>query len=113
MERHDGIAREVQALDAPVQMAEQLPNVVQFFATLLPWRAEDLASRSSAFVSRRVTGGTAGGSADRIPLLFCSGLWSSTLTFQFLLVVEGETPVFKVLPRTEFNSNGFFCRTHF
>ena len=37
-ERHDGIAYElVQALDAPVlQMVEQLPNVVQFFATQLP-----------------------------------------------------------------------------
>ena len=42
MERHDGIAYElVQALDAPVlQMVEQLPNVVQFFATHLPVVAE-------------------------------------------------------------------------
>ena len=37
MERHDGIAYElVQALDAPMlQTVEQLPNVVQFFATQL------------------------------------------------------------------------------
>ena len=37
-ERHDGIAYElVQALDAPVlQTVEQLPNVVQFFATQVP-----------------------------------------------------------------------------
>ena len=42
MERHDGIAYElVQALDAPVlQTVEQLPNVVQFFATFLPVVAE-------------------------------------------------------------------------
>ena len=41
-ERHDGIAYElVQALDAPVlQMVEQLPNVVQFFAMQLPVVAE-------------------------------------------------------------------------
>ena len=38
MERHDGIACElVQALDVLVpQVVEQLPNIVQFFATLLP-----------------------------------------------------------------------------
>ena len=29
-------------------------------------------------------------------LRYCSGLWSSTSTFQFLVVVEGETLVFKV-----------------
>ena len=42
-ERHDGIAYElVLALDAPVlqQTVEQLPNVVQFFATQLPVVAE-------------------------------------------------------------------------
>ena len=40
--RHDGIAYElVQALDTPVlQTVEQLPNVVQFFATQLPVVAE-------------------------------------------------------------------------
>ena len=40
--RHDGIAYElVQALDAPLlQTVEQLPNVVQFFATELPVVAE-------------------------------------------------------------------------
>ena len=29
-------------------------------------------------------------------LRYCSGLWSRTLPFQFLLVVEGETQIFKV-----------------
>ena len=29
-------------------------------------------------------------------LRYCSGLWSRSLTFQFLLVVEGETQLFKV-----------------
>ena len=34
----------------------------------------------------------------RLPpiLRYCSGLWSRTLPFQFLLVVEGETQIFKV-----------------
>ena len=42
MERHDGIAHEIfQAFDALVlQTVEQLPNVVQFFATHLPVVAE-------------------------------------------------------------------------
>ena len=44
VERHDGIAFWlVQALDAPVlQTVEQLPNVVQFFATHLPVIAEQV-----------------------------------------------------------------------
>ena len=29
-------------------------------------------------------------------LRYCSGLWSRSLTFQFLLVMEGETQIFKV-----------------
>ena len=39
VERHAGIGYEhVQALDAPVlQMVEQLPDVLQFFATRVPW----------------------------------------------------------------------------
>ena len=34
----------------------------------------------------------------RLPpiLRYCSGLWSRTLPFQFLMVVEGETQIFKV-----------------
>ena len=81
MERHDGIAYElVQALDAPVlQMVEQLPNVVQFFATHLPVVVEpvievpnilpfDVLVRTGR--ARSAAGGTAGGSADdRILLL--------------------------------------------
>ena len=44
MERHAGIGYElVQALDAPVpQLLEQLPDVLQFFATCLPVVAEQV-----------------------------------------------------------------------
>ena len=90
MERHDGIAYElVQALDAPVlQMVEQLPNVVQFFAAQLPVVAEPVIEVPKILPLdvplRRLC-----------PILRRSGLWSTTLTFQ-LLVVKGELLVFKV-----------------
>ena len=46
------------------------------------------------------------------PILPYSGLWSSTSTFQFL-IVEGETLIFKVFSQTEFNRAAWFSGTHF
>ena len=63
----------VQILDAPVaQMVEQLPNLVQFFDTLMPEPEQDIeVPKILPFdvpmrAALRVTqlGGTAGGSAD-------------------------------------------------
>ena len=50
--------------------------------------------------ARHAAGGTAGGSTDDRVLLFVtySGLWNSSSTFQFLLVVEDQVLVFKVFP---------------
>ena len=107
LQRHAGIGYElVQALDASVlQLVEQLPDVHHFFTTCLPVVAEQVIDVPKIILenipSRRLCrdtqlAGTAGGSADAYPTPFCSGLWSSTLTFQFLLVAEGETSIFKV-----------------
>ena len=79
--------------------------------------AEDLASTS--FLSRRLcrehaAGGTAGGSADdRILLLAAADEWSRTSTFQFLLVVECATLVFKVLPQNRVQEQRFLLQNAF
>ena len=74
------------------QLVDQLPNIVQFFAALSPVPEQVIeASRCSyaTCLSRAAAGGTAGGSARRsFPFPRCSGLWSRTLTFQLLVVVE-------------------------
>ena len=87
------------------QMVEQLPDVMRFFDSLLPVRPEQVievpqillddvpvrtALRDTQLAEQLVE------LRRSCPILPCSGLWSSTLTFQFL-VVEGETLVFKVL----------------
>ena len=105
-ERHDGIAYElVLALDAPVlQTVEQLPNVVQFFATQLPVVAEPVievpkilpddvpvrtAVREKQLVEQLVEVPTV------VSWSLLQRLWSTTYAFQFL-VVEGEALVYKV-----------------
>ena len=73
---------------------DQLPNIVQFFAVQLPVVAEPVIEvpkilgfrgSSATFVSRRRS----------YPIPRYSGLWSTTSTFQFL-VVKGALLVFKV-----------------
>ena len=106
-ERHAGIGYEiVQNFDVPVpQMMEQLPNIVQFFAALSPVPEQVIAVPkilphdvpSRRLCQGHAAGGTAGGSADENLLSYDSGvsrafgrsgLWSRTLTFQLLVVVE-------------------------
>ena len=80
VKRHAGIGYEiVQNLDVPVpQMVEQLPNIVQFFATHLHVVVEPVIEvpkilprcSSATFVSRHAAGGTVGGSADDRILFF-------------------------------------------
>ena len=89
-ERHDGIAYElVQALDAPVlQTVEQLPNVVQFFATqydVAPRRlCRDTRSwRNSWWKCRRFSTSSS------------SGFPSRSTTIQFRMVVVELPEVFK------------------
>ena len=93
------------ALDVPVpQTVEPLPNVVQFFATQLPVVAEPVIEvpkilphdvpprrlcRDTQLVEQLVE------VRRSFPGLRCSGLWSRTWAFQFL-VVEGEALVYKV-----------------
>ena len=106
MEHLADLAPLVQILDAPVpQMVDQLPDIEQFFRALLPVPEQVIevpkilpdevpcaplralrSWRNSWWKCRR-----------SFPFPRCSGLRSSTSTFQFL-VVEGETPVFKVFP---------------
>ena len=105
LERHAGIGYEiVQNFDVPVpQMVEQLPNIVQFFAALSPVPEKVIEvpkifphdvpprrlCRDTQLVEQLVEVPTI------VSGLCCSGLWSRTWAFQFL-VVEGEALVYKV-----------------
>ena len=121
MERHDGIAYElVQALGAPVlQMVEQLPNVVQFFATQLSVVAEtvievpkillhDVPPRRSCRDTQLV---------EQLVEVPTPVSYSSLLQRSVEQHVDIPVPVGggrnAGLQGTEFHYNVFFCRTHF
>ena len=98
LQRHAGIGYElVLALDAPVlQMVEQLPNVHHFFATCLPIlpsrlstcpRSSSRTSLRDACVATRNWWNSCWKCRRSYPTPCCCGLWSSTSTFQFLVVV--------------------------
>ena len=121
MEQLADVVPMVQILDIPVpQMVEQLPDVLRFFATLLPVPEQVIevpkivldyvpvrtAVRFTQLAEQLVK-------CRRLsPILTCSGLWSSTLTFQFL-VVEGHFWSSRCSSRIEFNSAACFSETHF
>ena len=89
----------VQILDAPVtQMVEQLPDVMRFFdftsacsraGCRSAQRSCSMTSLCALFCATRSWRNSWWKCQRSFPFLPCSGLWSSTSTFQFL-VVEGE-----------------------
>ena len=98
LQRHAGIGYElVQALDAPVlQMVEQFPDVHHFFATCLPVVAEQVIDvpkiileniPRDACVATRNWWNSWWKCRRSYPTLYCNGLWRSTSTSQFLVVV--------------------------
>ena len=104
MEQLADVVPMVQILYIPVpQMLEQLPDVLRFFASLLPVpsrlskcpRSCSMTSLSARLCASRSWRNSWWKCRRLYPTLPCSGLWSSSLTFQFL-VVEGDTLVFKV-----------------
>ena len=101
-----GFAPMVQILDAPVaQMVEQVPNLTQFFDTLRPDPGQVIEVPKILLVDvpmrTPVRDTQLAEQLVEVPTIVlipcCSGLWSRTSTFQ-LLVVRGETLVFKVSP---------------
>ena len=101
VERHVVGHLSVLALDVPVpQMVDQLPDIEQFFRVLSPDPEQvievpkilpfDVPTRTAVRVPQL---------AEQLafPIPRYSGLWSSTSTFQFL-VVEDPDLVFKVFP---------------
>ena len=106
------------SLDVPVpQMVDQLPDIEHFFAALSPDPEQvievpkilplDVPMRAALRVTQLVE------QLVEVPttVSYC-GLWNSTSTFQFL-VVEDQVLVFKVSPKTAFNSVAFLQETHF
>ena len=124
-ERHDGIAYElVLALDAPVLQTtvEQLPNVVQFFATQLPVVAETgyrsaeyIVSRcsSATVVSRHAAGGTAGGGADDRFLVFAAADYGAERGHSSSWWWRAKRWSTRFSSRTEFNIATCSSGTHF
>ena len=101
------IAPVVQIIGAPVpQTVEQLPNILHFFDTLMPdpeqvfevtkILPDDVRIRTALRDTQLAE------QLVEVPTIvsyssYCSGLWSTTSTFQFL-VVDGDSLVFKVFP---------------
>ena len=120
MEQLADVVPMVQILDVLVpQVVDQLHDIMRFFDSLLPVPEQvfevskilldDVPMRTTVRTAVRDT--RLAEQLVEVPtivsILPCSGLWSSTSTFQFL-VVEGEFLVFKVFSSGQSNRAAFF-----